>query len=238
MIRLEKFTEERTKKTELITRINMNKNLQHVLLIIGLLISGVLTAQDGGERISLNGTWKFYTIYGEGSNYMNIRETEEDLVIDNTDPNIEIRGSWKMIAAAERDSKFHGKDYLQHYFALTDLNGGDKNDSSYVRFYPNFKKAGYFEVFTKFPFSSHLTAQYNVKHAQGVATKYVSQRTYCNEWVSLGIFDFDSADKNYVELTAIVSGAVAADAVMFREIPEEKYVKAKEEPKRVRNNFV
>ena len=211
----------------------MNTNLRYFLLIIGLLVFGVLFAQNGEERINLNGIWKFYVIPGEGSNYMNIRETERNIVMDNSDPDVEVQGPWKTMQKAERDSKFHGKDYLQHYFALTDLKGGDKNDSSYVRFYPDFKKAGYFEVFTKFPFSSHLTAQYNVKHAQGVATKYVSQRTYCNEWVSLGIFDFDSADKNYVELTAIVSGAVAADAVMFREIPEEKYVKAKEEPKRV-----
>ena len=61
----------------------------------------------------------------------------------------------------------------------------------------------------------------------------MSQRTFCNEWNSLGIFPFNHAEKNYVELTAIVSGAVAADALMLREIPEEKYVRAKEEPNRV-----
>lgn len=204
------------------------------ILALTVLIASCTSNQDTGEeQISLNGNWKFYAIYGEGSNYMNIREADGDIILDNNDPNVETLGKWTALKTGARDSKFRGEDYLQHYFSLTDLKGGDKTDSSYVRFYPDFKKSGYYEAFTKYPFSSHLTAQYNVKHAQGITTKYVSQRTFCNEWNSLGIYEFNSADKNYIELTAIVSGAVAADAVMFREIPEEKYLRAQEEPDRV-----
>lgn len=186
-----------------------------------------------GNVMSLNGNWKFHTIYGEGSNYLNIRETENDIIIDNADANIEAHGTWGTKKTAARNSKFYKTDYLQHNFSITDLKGGKKNDDSYFRFYPKFKTSGYYEAFTRFPFASHLTTQYNIKHAKGVTTKYVSQRTFCNEWISLGIFDFNSADKNHVELTAIVSGAVAADAVMFRPVSNEKYLKAKEEPKQV-----
>lgn len=189
--------------------------------------------ETGENQVSLNGNWKFYAIYGEGSNYRNIQETESDIVIDNKDTNVEKKGEWKSLNVGVRNSKFYRADYVQHNFTLTNLKGGDKTDSSYFRFYPNFKKSGYYEAFTRYPFASHLTAQYKVKHAQGISTKFVSQRVFCNEWNSLGIYEFNSADKNYIELTAIVSGAVAADAVMFREIPKEKYLKAKEEPNRV-----
>ncbi|MEX0320878.1 MAG: glycoside hydrolase family 2 TIM barrel-domain containing protein [Puniceicoccaceae bacterium] len=187
----------------------------------------------GEEQLSLNGDWKFYAIYGEGSNYMNIRPSEGDIVIDNNDPNVETRGTWKTLKEGTRNSRFYGADYQQHNFTLTDLKRADRTDDSYFRFLPEFKKSGYYEAFTWYPFASHLTAQYNIKHADGVTTKYVSQRTVCNEWNSLGIFKFDKNEENYIELTAIVSGAVAADAVMFREIPEEKYLHAKEEPSRV-----
>jgi beta-galactosidase len=185
------------------------------------------------ENISLNGDWKFYAIYGEGSNYMNIQELGSDLVIDNTDANVEMKGKWKSLTEGQRNTNVYGEDYVQHNFTLTNLDNGNKDDDSYFRFYPKFEKSGYYEAFTRYPFSSHLTAQYNVSHADGVATKYISQRVFCNEWNSLGIFKFDSNDQNYVELTAIVSGSVAADAVMFREISEQKYLQAKQEPSRV-----
>ncbi|UII75356.1 hypothetical protein LV716_13980 [Flagellimonas sp. HMM57] len=188
---------------------------------------------SGNDTLSLNGDWKFNTIYGEGSNYMNIRETDSDLVIDNTDANIKILGDWRIVTEGERDTYFYGKDYVMHNFTNTDLGGGNKADTSYVRFYPKFKKSGFYEVFSRYPFASNMTAQYNIKHVTGITTKYFNQRVFCNEWNSLGIYEFGNSDEDYVELTAIVSGEVAADAVMFREISEEKYIKAQEEPKRV-----
>ncbi|WP_347840284.1 glycoside hydrolase family 2 TIM barrel-domain containing protein [uncultured Draconibacterium sp.] len=211
----------------------MSKLFSFVLL---MLFASVLQAQNsetGQEELSLNGNWKFYAIYGEGSNYMNIRETENDIVIDNIDENVQVKGNWSTSDFGAVNSKFHGENYLQHYFSITDLENADRNDDSNVRFYPNFKKTGYYEVFTKYPFISHMTAQYNVKHAKGISTKYFNQRVFCGEWNSLGIFEFNSNDDNYVEVTAIVSGDVAADAVMFREIPKEKYLNAKEEPRQV-----
>nr|WP_320118888.1 glycoside hydrolase family 2 TIM barrel-domain containing protein [uncultured Marinifilum sp.] len=209
------------------------KNIKIISLLAGLLISGLTHAQIGEEKLSLNGYWKFHTIYGEGSNYMNIQEAENDIVIDNLDSNVSKQGNWKSLNTGARNTSFHGQDYLQHYFALTDLGGGNKLDSSYVRYFPDFTQSGYYEVFTKYPFSSHLTAKYNIKHAKGISSKFVSQRVFCGEWNSLGIYKFNSADENYVELSAIVSGAVAADAVMFREISKEKYLQAIGEPKQV-----
>lgn len=209
------------------------KYLQITCVILTLFSSINAQNRSNKEQLSLNGNWKFHTIYGEGSNYMNIQETASDLVIDNQDPNVEVQGKWQTSQKGARDTQFYGTDYRQHYFSLTDLQKGGHSDSSYVRFYPHFTKSGYYEVFTKYPFASHLTAQYNINHAGGITTKYVSQRVFCGEWNSLGIYEFNTSHKNYVELTAIVSGTVAADAVMFREISKEKYIRAKEEPKQV-----
>ena len=123
------------------------------------------------EQISLNGVWKFHAIYGEGSNYMNILETDSDIVMDNDDPHVKVKGDWEIVKPTERNSKFYGKDYLHHNFTLTNLVGGNKNDTSYVRYCPGYKRTGYYEVFTRFPFASHLTAQYNINHAN-VITSY------------------------------------------------------------------
>ena len=86
-----------------------------------------------------------------------------------------------MYAIRSYYAKFYGEDYVQHRYALTDLTGGTKTDSSYFRFYPHFKESGYYEVFTKYPYSVHQTAQYNISHNQGITTKYKNQRNFCNE---------------------------------------------------------
>ncbi|AUP79714.1 glycoside hydrolase family 2 TIM barrel-domain containing protein [Flavivirga eckloniae] len=210
------------------------KNMFLFLMAIFLIgCSNTKEELSNDNVLSLNGIWKFFAIYGEGSNYLNIKEIENDLVIDNDASSVEVYGNWRLRKMAERNTSLYGKDYLEHTFTNTDLDGGNKADSSYVRYYPNFKKSGYYEAFTRFPFASHMTPQYNIKHAQGITTKYLNHRVFCNEWISLGIFKFNSEDTNYLEVTAITSGAVAADAVIFREISKEKYLKAKEEPKQV-----
>ncbi|WP_338399540.1 glycoside hydrolase family 2 TIM barrel-domain containing protein [Persicobacter psychrovividus] len=183
-------------------------------------------AQNDYDEISLNGKWKFYTIPGDGSNYMNIRAQQGDVIVDNADSQVVTQGYWKKSTFGSRDTKFYGQDYLQHYFSNTDLESKSKSDSSFVRYYPKLEKSGYFEVFTIFPFSSHMTAQYNIKHAKGTTTKYLSQRVFCGEWNSLGIYEFNMDDTPYIELSAIVSGAVSADAIMLRRVPEAKYLTA------------
>ncbi len=205
------------------------------LFLIALLLGACSSKEEtsGSTVLSLNGHWKFHAIYGEGSNYMNVKETENDIVIDNRDAMVEIHGEWKSSKTGIRFSKFYGEDYVKHNFPENNFLEGKKKDDAYFRFKPDFKTSGYYEAFTKYPFASHLTAQYNVKHADGTTTKYVSQRVFCNEWVSLGIYKFNSADNNYVEITAIAGGTVAADAVLFKEISKEKFLIAKDEPKQV-----
>ncbi len=211
----------------------MKYQLSLLTLFLSLLNFEYLSAQEVKEKLSLNGYWKFHTIYGEGSNYMNIVASEEDIVVDNDHPDNEMQGEWQVAKLGERNTRFYGKDYLKHLFTLTNLNNENKADSAFFRFKPKLKKSAYYEVFIRYPFASHLTAQCNVKHRNGISTKYVSQRVFCGEWISLGIYDFAQKEDNYIELTAIVSGTVAADAAMFREISAEKYLKAKEEPNQV-----
>ncbi|MGC6430544.1 MAG: glycoside hydrolase family 2 TIM barrel-domain containing protein [Jejuia sp.] len=216
----------------------MRRPIFLVLIALCLLGCNSETKVLDTNVLSLNGDWKFHTIYGEGANYLNVKETEDDIVIDNRDTNVEIRGKWKPSKKKVRFSNFHGEDYVQHFFPANNLVDGKKTDDAYFRFYPNFKASGYYEVFTTYPFSTHMTAEYNIKHEGGITSKYVSQRVFCNEWVSLGIYEFNSNAKNYVELSAIQNGNVAADAVMFKPITKEKFLTAKEEPKEVfKTNF-
>lgn len=217
--------------------LNLNIIMKHTILILSLLLLVSCNSKEdvlnSGDSLSLNGTWKFHTIYGEGYNYLDTKETENDIVIDNNSEDVVLQGKWKPSKKAARFTHFYGKDYLQHNFSETSFINGERLDSSYVRFYPKFKKSGYYEAFTRHPFSSHLTAQLNVNHAKGTTTKYVSQRVFCNEWVSLGIYKFNTKEDNYIELTAITGGTVAADAVMFKEISEAKFLTAKKEPHEV-----
>lgn len=190
------------------------------------------------DVLSLNGHWKFHTIYGEGANYMNVKETENDIIIDNRDRNVEIRGNWKTSKKGIRFSKFYKEDYLKHSFPNKNLENNVKKDSAYFRFLPKFKKSGYYEVFTMFPFASHTTTQYNIKNANGITTTYKNHRTFCGEWYSIGIYEFNKEDNNYVELTAITEGVVAADAMLFKSVTKEKYEQAKSEPSEVfKTNF-
>ncbi len=221
-------------RTRLKTQTKMNRIL---LVILGTLF--ILSACQPGNnpvenKLSLNGTWKFYTIYGEGANYMNVNESEDDIIIDNDDVRVEIHGNWSVSKYAKLNSSFQGSDYLKRYYSNTDLGNANPSDSSCVRYYPDFKNSGYYEVFVKYPYVSHLTTRYNINNANGISTKYLNQRLLSGEWISLGIYEFNNRkDRNYIEITAIVSGEVAADAVMFRKISKEKFDRAKEEPSRV-----
>lgn len=176
----------------------------------------------------LSGDWKFNTIYGMGSNPLNIQVQPTDIVIDNNDiSRVEIKGEWKLKKVGGRGSVFYGKDYLVHRFKE------NESADNYVRFKPAIKKTGYYEALVKYPFASHLTSQVNINNAAGKISKYVSQRIQCGQWISLGIFEMKASDNNYIEVTAITEGEVAADAVLFRPISEEKYQEAKSQPDQV-----
>lgn len=66
-----------------------------------------------------------------------------------------------------------------------------------------------------------------------MSTKFFNQRSICDEWLSMGIYKFDKSNKSYIEVTASAEGGLSADVVMFRPIPEEKYLTAKKEPNEI-----
>ncbi|MGY6649695.1 glycoside hydrolase family 2 TIM barrel-domain containing protein [Wenyingzhuangia sp. IMCC45574] len=178
--------------------------------------------------MSLNGYWKFNTIYGQGHNYMNVVEKRGDIVIDNTDSkHVEVKGKWKSRKKADRGSSFYKTDYL-----VSNFKAGEHKDK-YVRFHPHFKKSGYYEAFVMHPYASHSKALYTIKHKTGKASKKINSRTFCNEWISLGIFQFDSKDDNYVEITATTEGQVPADAVMFQAISQQAFEEAQGLPSKI-----
>ncbi len=178
---------------------------------------------------SLNGTWKFNTIYGQGYNYMNVTKSSSDIVIDNSDKDkVEIKGNkWIVKKEAAKDYPFQGNDFLIRNF------GQGEHKENYVRFHPKLKKSGYYEAFITHPYASHSKPLYTVKHKKGATTKKVSSRTYCGEWISLGIFQFDKEDDNYIEITAATEGQVPVDAVMFQPISKEIYEEAQALPNQI-----
>ncbi|WP_298484578.1 glycoside hydrolase family 2 TIM barrel-domain containing protein [uncultured Maribacter sp.] len=203
-------------------------NLIFVLLIVVSCTSQKSKENQNKSIISLSGTWKYNTIYGMGSNPLNIQIQQSDIIIDNSNKeSLEIKGKWKIKKIGGRGSVFHGTDYLTHNFKE------NESTTNYVRFKPNISKTGYYEALIMYPFASHLTTQININNAEGRMPKYVSQRTNCGQWISLGIYKFNAEDDNYVEVTAITDGEVAADAVLFRPIPEDEFLEAKKQPEQV-----
>ncbi len=205
------------------------------LIILSILLSACSFTSEQitivpEEIVSLNGDWKFNTIYGQGYNYLNVTENISDIVIDNADRrNVEVKGNWNLSTKRVRNSNFYGKNYYSRFFKERQIVEGE----NYVRFRPKIKKSGYYEVFVRHPFSSHLTAQCNVNHSNGKTENFVSQRLFPGEWISVGIYQFDKEDDNYLEFTAISEGQVAADAVLFNPISKEKYLEAKKLPNEV-----
>ncbi|CAM3333698.1 glycoside hydrolase family 2 TIM barrel-domain containing protein [Zobellia roscoffensis] len=198
-------------------------NLKYLAFCILSLVFGICYTQtekgnsSGEEQLLLSGNWKFHTIYGEGSNYIDISETPEDIVIDNTNTErVEILGDWLTKTEGDRGSGFYGTNYLQRNFKA------GESDQNYVRYRPELPESGFYEAFVRFPFASHLTAEVNVNHVNGITASYFNQRNRCDQWLSLGIFSFDKTLDSYIEVTAITGNSVVADAVMFRPVSKEK----------------
>lgn len=185
------------------------------------------------QMMNLNGNWKFNAIYGEGSNYNNIKASSTDVVVDNLDINqIKVKGEWTTTNVEERGSGFYKDNYLKHFFK-------DKTDKSSVIYIPNLPTSGYYEAFVRFPFAINLNTKVNIQHANGIDTQYFNQRNRCDEWLSLGIFTFEKDKENGLEITSDVYGvSVSADAVLFRPVSKEKIISAEKEKKTVfLNNF-
>lgn len=205
----------------------MKKQIFYIVLAISIISCKSSTEQNSLSNISLNGSWKFNTIPGQGYNYINVIEEETDIIIDNDDEeHVEIDGRWRAQNVGKSGSKFYGKNYLARWFKEGAYDG-------YVRFHPEFKTSGQYEVFVRYPFTSHMTAEINIVHNGGKTSVYRNQRIYNGEWLSVGIFDFDKGKKQFVEITAITPGEVSADAVMFKPVSKEVSTASIELPKGV-----
>ncbi len=105
----------------------------------------------------------------------------------------------------------------------------------WVQWSPHLPKSGQYEVSAFVP-NRHATtvkARYKIHGVRGGGTEVtveVDQSRYRNQWVVLGIFDFDSAAVNagsvfINDLTYEISGEIAFDAMRWREIlPGSTYV--------------
>lgn len=202
------------------------KTTKIVLITAFALLCNLIYAENGTDTLSLNGYWKFNTLFGEGSNYLDIKPEANDIVIDNRQTELlETKGNWQVSTNAERESSCWKEDYLRRYF--------NNGDSAYIRFKTKVPQSGYYEQFIYYPFGIHLTAQINIKHAEGIATRYISERNRTNQWISLGIFKLNKGENNFIEVTAVTPGQVVADAVMLRPVKEEDVLKAQTEKKQV-----
>ncbi|WP_044201990.1 glycoside hydrolase family 2 [Echinicola pacifica] len=176
---------------------------------------------SSNDSLSLNGSWKFHTIYGQGSDYLRIDEQEGDIILDNSSEKVEVKGNWTVSSVGDRESGFYGKDYLKTYITSSD-------ESQRVVFSPDLPQSGDYEVFVRFPFGIHLSAKVSLHHDGGIDDQYFSQRALCDEWLSMGIFQL-SPEGVSLTVSADSPGQVTADAVMFRPVDSAKLQEAKKE---------
>lgn len=192
-----------------------------IFLIISLLSIPFSLAQ-GEEILSLNGTWKFHTFLGEGSNYLDIKAGKEDIIFDNAQTAfIRTSGKWAIKKKAERESSSWGNNYHHHY-------NKDYGDSSYFRFLPQVPKDGYYEFFCFYPWSHTMAVHFRVKHADGLDTTELSQRNRTSKWLSLGVFRIEKGAEVYVEIASPYTGGMAADAIMLRPVKQEDMVQSRQ----------
>lgn len=201
------------------------------LVLTSMLLQGCNSGQEkdiySGEIYSLNGEWKFYSLFGEGSNYRTVSSSSNDIIIDNSDSRyVEISGNWKTNEVASHGSESYGKDYLSYNFK-------GKEKDTYVRFEYPVSKKGYYELFIFYPFGAHLTHRINIHHSNGMDSVYLSQRIRCSNWISLGIFKYEREDSIRVEITADTRGHVVADALMIRSVSPQKVKKTASEKGKV-----
>ncbi|MBO9732807.1 MAG: FAD-dependent oxidoreductase [Chitinophaga sp.] len=137
--------------------------------------------------------------------------TPEILVDDNDAAHVTITGDWKTLTHGGYGATF-----------LTDESKGAVAKS--VRFTPEVKKAGKYDVYTYVPRLPGLDGNMQVKVNDGrqvtekkvtaAAVKVLGQTS--GEWVNLGSYDLPAGSSAYVEIdNHQTGGIVVADAVLF-----------------------
>jgi len=147
--------------------------------------------------------------YGASKGYY---VAEGDLILDSEDSSgISISGNWSSSTGA---SGYHGNHYLH--------DGDSGQGSKSVRYTPTLPASGFYEVLANWTEHSNRAsnAPINITHKNGTDYLSVNQRSNGGQWVSLGIYGFNSGSSGNVLIhNTGANGYVVADAVKFVAIP-------------------
>lgn len=144
-----------------------------------------------------------------------------EIMIDNTDTaHVTYSGSWQ-VQKGHWNSKSNGADHL--------LIDKTEKDTSRVRFTPEIKKAGFYNVWYYCPGlyreedKSYVPYEQipdrvpaTIRHANGEASISIGYNDYVRKWVRLGQFEFGEGDSAWLEIVAdTLVGQAGADAVLW-----------------------
>jgi hypothetical protein len=137
----------------------------------------------------------------------------EGVIVDDTDPGFVYGGApagWREVS----------EGYGGH-LTWTWNNDWQRTDYNWARWFP-FLSPGRYEVFVYIPerYSTTSSARYLVAHADGYTSRLVDQSTNGDRWVSLGTYNFNGSNEEYVSLTDATGEArrtrlIAFDAVKW-----------------------
>ncbi|MBL9134820.1 MAG: S8 family serine peptidase [Verrucomicrobiales bacterium] len=150
-----------------------------------------------------------YTVGSPANATVNIADDDgaSFLTVDNTDgpSRVEIVGAW---SASTTSPGYWGTDYLH------DVNTGKGTKT--VTFIPTVGTTGTYEAFIWYTAGANRASNLpvDVIHAGGTTTRTVNERINGSQWVSLGIYTFNSGTAGRIRIrTTATDGYVIADAV-------------------------
>ena len=124
-----------------------------------------------------------------------------------------------IIVVDEGDIPNTYKDYRGYYHSYRYVAVTKAAKTTEAVWKPKLPKSGAYKVQVHIPKKFAMgNARYRIYSKAGVQEIKVNQNKFTDEWVTLGIFDFDAADNVYVALdnaTGQTKGSIAFDAVRF-----------------------
>ena len=138
-----------------------------------------------------------------------IVDNENEIVVDNQDPEYQESGSWSESSASD---EYKGSS------RYTDSSG------SYATWTPSVSSAGSYEVYIWYTEAGtrDTNAKYTIHHANGEDVFRINQQQNDGQWVSLGEFNFDQDTSGYIRVerdSESTGSSTSADAV--RLVPAE-----------------
>lgn len=126
-----------------------------------------------------------------------------EVIVDNADTNTRFTGYWK-------DATRSG------YFGPDAVRNQDVAEPKYFRWYPSVPRTDDYEVYAWWTAGGSRSAAvpYRIYHTGGVDTVTVDQTASSTgaRWVLLGVYNLDSSNQSYVEVSS-EGGRAAADAI-------------------------